>query len=127
MTAIIATQLFSVPSVPVVNGLLTTVPAVGGVSVPQNTYRSLKLVIGLGDADKLGIGNTLLLNSFFSSDSGATWQFINGFNWNSYGPAGLTVTDPDGAVHVNPDPTLYVPLNNVTPGMLMRLQYQAQG
>jgi len=108
----------------VTDNQLVTVPAVGGVVVPPTAPRGLKLVINLSDADKLAVGKTLALSSFFSFDGEATWQFVNGTNWTSYGPAGFTVTDPDGTVHVNPDPGLGVPLNNQT-GQLMRLTYQA--
>lgn len=125
--ALTLTQIFSAPSVSVTNDVLRTVPPSGGASVPQNTYKSLQVVIGLPLADKLAVGETLQLQSFFSSDAGANWGFINGFTWRSYGPAGLTLKNLDGTTLVNPDPTLYVPLNNVTPGMLMRIQYLAHG
>lgn len=121
------TQLANAASVPVTDNQLVTVPATSGVLVPvASPYNTILIDIVLSDADKLAVGKTLLLNSFFSLDSGATWQFINGFNWRSYGPGGLTVTDPDGAVHVNPGPRLYVPLNGVK-GQLTRIQYQAVG
>ena len=40
-----------------------------------------------------------------------TWEFRNGITWTSYGPGGLTVTYPDGTKVVNPDPSVFVPLN----------------
>jgi len=110
----------------VIDNQLVTVPAAGGVVVPTTAPRGLRLVVNLSDADKLAVGKILDLSSFFSFDGGATWQFVDGINWTSYGPAGLTVTDPDGTVRVNPDPALGVPLNNQT-GQLMRLTYQAVG
>jgi hypothetical protein len=127
MPNITRTQLAQVASVPVTDGALVTVPTSGGVLIPlASPYNSIEIQINLSTADKLAVGKTLALNSFFSTDNGSTWQFINGFNWASYGPSGLTVTDPDGAVHVNPDPTLYTALNGVK-GQLARIQYQAIG
>lgn len=120
-----ATQLAFRPAVALTDGQPVTVPASGGVAVPSQ-YVGVKIVIGLSDADKLAVGKSLQLNSFLSSDGGNTFNFVNGFNWNSYGPGGYTVTDPDGTVHVNPDPTLYVPLNQQT-GLRAELQYIAQG
>lgn len=124
---IIQTQLASQGSVPIVNNQLVTVPATNGILIPLGSpYNSVLIEIALSDADKLAVGRTILLNSFFSTDVGATWKFINGFTWNSYGPGGLTVTDPDGTVHINPGPRLFVPLNGVK-GQLARIQYQANG
>jgi hypothetical protein len=126
-TAITRTQIASRASVAIVDGQLVTFPVSGGVNIPTNTqFNTLIVDIVLSDADKLAAGKTLQLNSFYSADAGANWQFINGFSWNSYGPGGLTVTDPDGTVHVNPDPMLYVPLGNAK-GNIVRIQYQANG
>lgn len=80
------------------------------VPVP-NGLRFARLTILLQDADKLADGKVLSWQFAFSSDGGATWQFENGSTWTSYGPGGLIVTDPDGTVHVNADPTLYCPLD----------------
>ena len=121
------TQLASIASTPVIDNTLVPVPPSGGVMVQTTSpYNTILIEIVLSTSDKLSDGKTLMLNSFFSSDGGSTWQFINGFNWASYGPGGLTVTDPDGTVHVNPNPRLFVPLNGVK-GQLLRVQYEAVG
>lgn len=115
------------------NGVRVHLPPSGGVTIPQGfNYRSLQVLINLTTADKLMTGSTLELEVYFSFNGGATWQFISGYpppplgggTWKSYGPSGYTVTDPDGTVHVNPDPTIYVPLNGVT-GQLFRIEYVA--
>ena len=80
------------------------------VGVPAD-LRFARFQVVLDLADKLAVGKTLSLKFFFSPDGGASWVFANGTSWTSYGPGGLTVTDPDGTVHVNPDPTLVVPLS----------------
>ncbi|SRR5216683_984071 len=121
------TILASVAPVPAVDGQLVTVPATGGILVPDGFgYRALELIVNLSLVDKLAIGNTLELSSFFSLDNGITWQFVNGFNWQSYGSIGLTILTPEGIIIINPDPTLGIPLNDVT-GQLMRLAYQTVG
>jgi hypothetical protein len=125
-TPIGTTLLFSRNSVALTDGQLVTVPASGGVAIPSQFTKSLILTIGLSDADKLAVGKTLQLSGFISTDGGATFNFVNGFTWTSYGPNGLTVTDPDGTVHVNPDPRLFMPLNGQT-GLRAQLTYLANG
>jgi hypothetical protein len=71
-------------------------------------------------ADKLTAGKAFDIAAYFSRDNGVTWQVVNGTTWNSYGLAGYTVKDPDGTLHVNPDPTLYIPLNGAK-GALVKL------
>lgn len=59
--------------------------------------------------DKLAVGKSLTVQFFFSQDT-VNYVFANGITWTSYGPGGLTVTDPTGNVTVNPNPRLTIPL-----------------
>lgn len=70
---------------------------------PDVKYATFELV--LNDADKLSVGISLVMSFWFSVD-GMAWPSLpaNQTTWTSYGPAGLTVVDPDGTVRVNPNP-----------------------
>jgi hypothetical protein len=86
---------------------------------PIPVGRIAMLTVTLDEADKLAVGKTLTWQFFVLADAGATPVFVNGSTWTSYGPGGLTVTDPDGTVRVNPDPRLTCPIANHT-GKLLR-------
>ena len=81
---------------------LTPIPA----SLATATFE-----IPIDDADKLSVGKRLTIKFYFSSDGGITWDFANGTVWNSYGPDGLTVTDPAGNITINPNPKIQIPLS----------------
>ena len=99
------TQIFSAPSTLVIGGVTTTVP---DRAIPQdrlpNTANAIEVELTLSDADKLSVGLVIDWGVYVSPDNGATWKFIAGQRWTSYGPGGLTVTDIDGTVRVNPNP-----------------------
>jgi hypothetical protein len=110
----VGTDIVTVPIVPRVAG---TYQFDGG-AVPAN-LQSLTVAINLNDADKLAVGNSMILRSLFSLNGGTSWLLGNQTTWNSYGPGGFTVTDPDGTVRVNPDPRLQIGLTNRA-GQLLR-------
>lgn len=93
-------------------------PAGNQLRVPVGIV-SLETSLNLSLSDKLSDGLSITFGVYFSTDNGQTWQFANGFVWNSYGPGGLTVTDPDGTVRVNPDPRLHTNISERA-GQLVR-------
>jgi hypothetical protein len=116
------TSTFSLASVAVTDNQLVRVPATAGVTIPTNLgYASIELLINLTTADKEAVGKTLVLNVYRAPGD----TFVAGFNWTSYGNQ-YTVTDPDGTVHVDPDPTLRIPLANIA-GQQIHLTYEAVG
>ncbi len=119
--AITRSQIFTVASVPVTDNQLVRIPPSGGENVPTNLgFTALEILINLSTADKEALGKTLALN-IFTADN----VFVAGFNWTSYGGQ-ITVVDPDGTSHVDPDPTLGVPLANIA-GKQIYLTYRAAG
>ncbi len=119
--AVTRTQIFTVASVPVTDNQLERVPRSGGETVPTNLgFRALEISINLSTADKEALGKMLALNIFTIDDA-----FVAGFNWISYGTQ-ITVVDPDGTSHIDPDPTLGIPLANIA-GKQIYLTYQAVG
>ncbi len=122
MPAVTRTQIFTVASVPVTDNQLIRLPATGGNTIPTNLgYRALEVLISLTTADKEAVGKTLALNVYVAPGD----TFVAGFLWTSYGQQ-FTITDPDGTVHVDPDPTLHIPLANLA-GQQVHLTYQAVG
>lgn len=114
-------QIFTVTAVALTDNQLVRVPASGGNAVPTNLgFTALEILINLSIADKEASGKTLAL-SIFTADN----AFVAGFNWVSYGKQ-ITVVDPDGTSHVDPDPTLRVPLANLA-GKQVYLTYRAVG
>jgi hypothetical protein len=103
------TQLFKANPTTILGGTTINVPA--NVSpqakVPQ-TIDHFEATLNLTDADKLSDGLIITFGTYRSDDNGLSWQFMNGFVWQSYGANGLTVRDPDGTVRVNPDPRLQI-------------------
>lgn len=107
------TGLFVAPPTVVLGDVTLTVPDPAGaqLTIPASVT-IIDSTLNLSNTDKLSVGLVFTFGVYVSTDNAQTWQFVNGFTWNSYGPAGLTVTDPDGTVRVNPDPRLHT---NVSP------------
>ncbi len=127
--AITRTQLFSSGSIALTQDADVTVPPTGGVTITNGAgYRAIEIKLGLASVVKLAVGNTLSASSYFSNDSGATWNFINRIDWTSYGPGGLPAfNDPDGTPHpANEDPIFRVPLNGLA-GTSAKLMYNSHG
>ncbi len=119
--AVTRNQIFTVAAVPVTDNQLVRIPPSGGDTVPTNLgFTALEILINLSTADKEALGKALALNIFTADDA-----FVAGFNWTSYGTQ-ITVVDPDGTSHVDPDPTLRVPLANLA-GKQVYLTYKAVG
>lgn len=110
--ALTLTSFLVIPPQLIAAGSEITLPAPNGQqkAVPSGA-NGVRLTVNVALADKLAAGKTVDMKSFLSADGGATWDFINGTLWRSYGPDGFTVVYPDGTTIVNPDPTLFVPLN----------------
>jgi hypothetical protein len=106
------TQVFKVNPTILPANVSVVLPDPGGaqVKVPI-TATVIEAVLNLTDANKLSVGLSIQFQTFFSVD-GVAWTLGNEFTWNSYGPAGLTVRDPDGTVRVNPDPRLQISVAN---------------
>jgi hypothetical protein len=114
------TQLAKVLSAPVTNDVLTRVPASGTVDASTGNNVALEIQINLDTATKEAVGNTLVLTAFKADGS-----LVAGINWTSYGQQ-LTITQPDGTIVVDPDPTVHINILQLA-GQNMYLTYQAHG
>src|SRR5258707_127896 len=113
------TTIISLGQVSLAQDTLITVPPTGGASAAG--YRVVKLTLGLSTAQKTATGNTMHWQASVSTNGGATFTFVSSEEWTSYGPGGITVTNSDGTTTVNPDPTLFVPLNGLV-GAIYNIQ-----
>lgn len=126
MTGVTRTQLLSVP-VALTDGTYVIAPA-QPVSLPVGAaFDAYELLLALADSDKLATGKSLDFRVERSDDQGVTWRFAEGVDWVSYGPAGLTITDPDGTAWTNRDPTIGIPSSDADDNALYRAQIKSAG
>lgn len=103
------TEIIHANPVNLTGGVTVTVPpnVNPNAAIPQ-TASVIEASILLADGDKLSTTLSFVFTTSVSADNGANWRLLNSVTWNSYGPGGKTVTDPDGTVRVNPDPRLQI-------------------
>jgi hypothetical protein len=125
MALLTRTQIRSIAPTALIDNQVVRQPTTGTVAIPTNLgYRAIEVLVNLTTADKRAVGKTLAFEIHTADGS-----FVAGYPlanpWTSYGHQ-YTVTDPDGAVHVDPDPTRRIALANLA-GQQIFVIYQAIG
>jgi len=103
----------TVVNVPQANRNAGTYTFAWNQSIPAS-YRYATATVVLNTTDKLAVGNRIDVQTGFSPDGVQPFVFANSAGWVSYGPNGLTITNSDGTISVNPDPYVFVPLSTRT-------------